>query len=171
MNGMGIPERFATERFELVLLGPRDRDRIHALWTEPAVRRFLWDGEVIPQTRTDEIIAENAKLFRAGGFGIWGAWEGASLIAFTGFWHFRDPPDLEFLFGVSSGHCMRGVATEIGDAVIGRARRDLGWGVIWASTDRENVASISALEKLGFSLDREERIEGLDTLFFRHRES
>lgn len=69
--------------------------------------RVRWDDAVIPQEQTAEIAVRSAALFAERGFGIWGARlrtampERGRLAGFGGFWYFRDPPELELLFGVA----------------------------------------------------------------------
>ena len=42
------PLVLATPRLSLHPVLPRDTLAMHEVWTDPDVRRFLWDGEVIP---------------------------------------------------------------------------------------------------------------------------
>lgn len=161
--------KLETPRLTLAPLSERQADRMHALWTSPGVRRFLFDGDTIPLRKTRELLRENQRLFQRRGLGIWGAQRKGTgeLIGFAGFWHFRDPPQLEFLFGVRDDCRGRGYATEAGRTVIGHAFGRLGMDEIAASTDVGNQASCRALEKLGMTLEDRRVVDGLDTLFYR----
>ncbi len=144
-------------------------EALHSLWTDEQVRRFLWDGVVIPLDRTREIVEKSCTLFDEYGFGIWGIREHGSheLLGFAGYWHFRTPTSLELLFGMSSRHRNRGIATEASRSLIRYAFKDLGFREVDASTDIANAPSIRVLEKLGMLLQRREVVDGLDTVFYR----
>jgi [ribosomal protein S5]-alanine N-acetyltransferase len=158
-----------TNRFELCPVRLADVEALHALWTASGVRRFLWDGEIISIARTSDIVATSERLFRVRRFGLWGAWLPArtQLIGFCGFWHFRDPPELELLFGVRESQWRRGYATEISGAVVEYGFGVVGFDCIRASTDAENVASVRVLEKLEFRFLSRVVVGGLDTRFYK----
>jgi len=160
----------------LLPLARSDANELHALWTTPSVCRLLWDGEVIPFERTLSVVDESARLFARHGFGLWAARSGSDpgqppdhrprLTGFAGFWHFREPPELELLYGVADDWWGRRVATKSASAVIGYGFTELQMPMIRASTDAANAASIRVLEKLGFSLVNRATIAKLDTLFY-----
>jgi ribosomal-protein-alanine N-acetyltransferase len=141
---------------------------LHQLWSSPGVRRFLWDDEIIPFERTQAAVAESERLFHERGYGLWGAWsnDAPTLVGFAGLWPFRDPPEVELLYGVAEGCWGRGYAAEIGSAVMTYCILILGMPAIRASTDVGNVASIRVLEKLGFTLTRRAWVGGLETVFY-----
>lgn len=147
---------------------PLDAAELHALWTSPGVRRFLWDDEIIPDTRTAEVIAASQELFREHRFGLWAVrLTGAPEIAgFAGIWPFRDPPEFELLYGIAEPLWGQGLAVEASRAVLAHCYVTLGQAVVHASTDAANIGSVRVLEKLGFRLVRRARVSGLDTVFF-----
>jgi ribosomal-protein-alanine N-acetyltransferase len=151
-----------------VPLAASDLEALHALWTSAGVRRYLWDDEVVPSRRTAAVIDESERLFATRGFGLWGARrvDDSVLIGFGGFWHFREPPELEFLYGVAESAWNRNYATEIGQAVIAYGVTTLGMSTIRGSTDAANTASVRVLEKLGFRYERRASSGGLDTVFY-----
>ena len=157
-----------SERLSLRPVEVDSVEALHSIWTEEGVRRFLWDGEVIPLEQTREIVEKSCALFDECGFGIWGVREHGSdeLLGFSGYWHFRTPPTLELLFGVASGHWKRGIATESSQCVLRYGFEELGFRRVEASTDRANTASVRVLEKLGMLPQRHEVVDGLDTVFF-----
>jgi ribosomal-protein-alanine N-acetyltransferase len=158
-----------TERFTLRPLGDGDTLELHTLWTSEGVRRYLWDGEIVSLERTRNTIERSEQLFRELGFGLWGARDTATnvLSGFTGFWYFRDPPELELLYGVADHLCGRGIASEIAAVVTQYGERTLGMETIAASTDVANAASVRVLEKLGFRRTRQATVNGLETVFYR----
>lgn len=135
---------------------------LHRLWINERVRRFLWDGKVIPLEQTVAIIEMSNRLFAERGFGLWGVHDSGKLVGFAGYWHFRTPPSLELLFGVESDHWNRGIATESSRCVIRYGFETLDFQTIEASTDVANAASVRVLEKLGMRYV----VDGLDTIFY-----
>jgi RimJ/RimL family protein N-acetyltransferase len=158
-----------TARLVLRPLATADASALHQLWIAPGVRRFLWDDEVIPLTRTLDVIATSEQLFREHRFGLWAAWRTDAVFALSGFggiWPFRDPPVYELLYGVAESAWGSGYATEIARAVCRYGFDELKMSSIRASTDVGNTASIHVLEKLGFVCVARNVVDDLDTLFF-----
>ena len=58
-----------SERLSLRPVAVSDVEVLHALWTDEEVRRFLWDGEVIPSERTSQTIQKSCTLFDRYGLG------------------------------------------------------------------------------------------------------
>jgi RimJ/RimL family protein N-acetyltransferase len=145
-----------------------DAASLHALWTTAGVRRFLWDDDIVPPTRTQTAIEQNAQLFAQRRFGLWGVRLASSpdLVGFAGLWPFRDPPVHELLYGIAGDLWGHGLAVEASEAVLEYCQRQLHMTLVRASTDAGNSASIRVLEKLRFAQVRRETIDGLDTLFF-----
>jgi ribosomal-protein-alanine N-acetyltransferase len=164
-----LNQEIVSRRLSLRPVGREDVPALHSLWTDERVRRFLWDGKVIPVERTRDIVEKSGTLFANAGFGIWGVRaRGANeLLGFAGYWHFRSPPTLELLFGVKASHWSRGIAMEASRSVIRYGFEVLHFTAIDASTDSANAASARVLEKLGMILRRRALVDGLDTLFYR----
>jgi len=161
-----------TPRCVLRPIGAGDARPLHDLWSSPAVRRFLWDDEVIPLARTRAVIDQNQRMFGDRGVGLWGVWpaDSPNLGGFAGLWPFRDPPDVELLYGVSEHLWGRGYATEVAQAVIAYCFDSFDIPVVRASTDAANTASIRVLGKLGFGFVRRSTVGDLDTVFYElHR--
>jgi ribosomal-protein-alanine N-acetyltransferase len=157
-----------TERFMLRPLTDDDTGPLHELWSSAGVRRYLWDDVAIPFARTKAAVEQSRRLFEERSFGLWGAWaiHAPGLCGFGGLWPFRDPPELELLYGVAESHWNKGCATEIAQAVITYCFDALRMPIVRASTDVANVASIRVLEKLAFDLVRRANVGGLDTVFY-----
>jgi len=160
-----------TSRLLLRPVGVGDVDALHELWTSEGVRRFLWDGEVIPRSRTADVVHRSQELFSREGYGLWVVHDGTETVmaGFAGFWHFRDPPDLELLFGVATPKWGLGYATEAARRIMQFGFGELGWDTILASTDVGNTASARVLDKLGMILTRRAEVNGLDTNFYLAR--
>jgi RimJ/RimL family protein N-acetyltransferase len=140
-----------------------------ALWTEPAVRRFLWDDHVISRSQAALPLQVSEQDFRERRFGLWGLYlpSAPNLIGFCGLRRADVVPEPELLFGLSEIHWGRGLATEAARAVLQYAISDLGLEAIGAATDVLNVRSIRVLDRLGMSQVRRADHHGLDTLFYR----
>jgi ribosomal-protein-alanine N-acetyltransferase len=157
----------ATERLVLQPVAPSDHAVLHAMFTEPGVRRVIFDDAIIPPEQTTEIIAKSEELFRTRAFGLWLARDASVVIGFGGLWYFREPPELELLYGVGDAHAERGYAREVARAVVTYAFADLGMTEIRASTDPSHARSRRLLEDLGFVEERRAIVGGLDTVFYR----
>ncbi len=59
-----------TGRMRLRPISSDDVDALHALWTDPDVRRYLWDDRIIPRETVEEIVAHSLATFEAGRFRI-----------------------------------------------------------------------------------------------------
>lgn len=160
-----------TSRLRLAPFRADEADLLHQLWMDPHVRRYLWDDQVIPPEQTAEIVAKSEELFRRHGYGLWSVRlrdgdQPGELAGFAGFWHFRDPPELELLFGFAPTVWGQGMAVEASRALLPYAFEELGFAEIRASTDAANQASLRVLEKLGMRCERRSTVQGLDTVFF-----
>jgi ribosomal-protein-alanine N-acetyltransferase len=163
-----------TPRLVLRPIAGDDARMLHELWTNAGVRRFLWDDEIIPMARTEAVVEQSERLYADRRCGLWAAWtidERQELAGFAGLCPFRDPPELELLYGVAEPLWGRGYATEIAQAVTAYCFDVLAMPVVRASTDVGNVASIRVLEKLGFHFLQQDVVGGLDTVFYELSQS
>jgi [ribosomal protein S5]-alanine N-acetyltransferase len=163
-----------TERLVLRPIGPADVDPLHALWTQPGVRRWLFDDETIPRARVAEEVETSRRNFAAHGVGLWAATlrdgsvggPAGELAGFCGFRHFHEPPELQLLYGVADALAGRGLAAEAARAAIRFAFEERGFARVAASADAPNVASIRVMEKAGLRCDKRVTVHGLDTVFY-----
>jgi len=157
-----------TGRLVLRPVSAADDAELHALFSQPGVRRFLFDDEVVTPLKTAEIIGTSETLFTQHGFGLWLARlrERGAAVGFGGFWYFRDPPELELLYGVGDDHRKKGYGREIARAVIAYGEEVLEMPTIRASTDAGHLESQRLLEELGFKFERRAIVGGLDTVFY-----
>jgi ribosomal-protein-alanine N-acetyltransferase len=162
------PRDLRTARLHLRPLTPPDLGALHHLLTQPGVRRYLLDDEVIPRERAQFFIDTSIATFDAHGYGLWGATvEGDDALAgFCGFWQFHEPPQLELLYGLGDDHRGQGLATEMAVAMIRYGFDTLGFSRIEASTDAPNTASVAVMERAGMSFWKRELTNGLDTVYY-----
>lgn len=160
---------FVTNRLAMAPFECHEAAELHALWTRPEVRRYLWDDEIIPAELTAEILEKNQWLFATEEYGLWSVRELGSpvLLGFAGFWHFREPPELEIILGFAADVWGRGYAQESGRALIDYAFQKLGFIEVRGSCDAPNQRSRRMMERLDMTLERQEVVGGLDTVFYR----
>jgi ribosomal-protein-alanine N-acetyltransferase len=129
-----------------------DLDGLHALFTDPSVRRYLLDDELVPMRWTRAEIERSRRSFCAHGHGLWSVAlaEDGPPVGFTGYREFREPPVLELIYGLHPEHQGRGLAAEAARAAIRHGFETLGLDPIRASTDAPNEASLRLARRLGF---------------------
>lgn len=143
----------ASERLRYLPLGPGDLRTFHGLIQDEYVRRYMLDGQVMPEDWTAARIRDSEALFAERGAGAWLARtrDTGELVGFCGFLQFAPPetePQLMYaLFGRFAG---LGYATEMARAAIASAEA-CGFTQIIAEVDEINGASRRVLAKLGFA--------------------
>jgi ribosomal-protein-alanine N-acetyltransferase len=157
-----------TARLTLRPLTAADAAAAHALWTQPEVRRYLWNDEVVTLDRVREVIAAGRRDFAARRYGLWGVYDTATG-AFAGFAGCREWPDggPELMYGLAPAWWGRGLATEAAEAVLAYLFETLGYPHVMAATDPPNLASVRVMERLGMAFHERCEMHGLDTLVYR----
>lgn len=146
-----------------------DVDALHRLWTDPDVRRYLWDDIIIPRERAAGEVEDSIASFRDSGFGMWVVMlSGATEVAgFAGFRLFGTPKTRkELMYGMAPQHWGRGYATELARALLHFGFEELGEERIWARTDPPNAASIRVMEKAAMTYAGRERDGDLDVVTY-----
>ncbi|MEZ5418882.1 MAG: GNAT family N-acetyltransferase [Vicinamibacterales bacterium] len=138
------------------------------VWTDPDVRRYLFDGRTIPPAEAEALLAASQRDFDERGYGIWGLTSRATgaLCGFAGCRPWPDGPP-ELLYGLLPAWQGRGLATEAGAAVLAHVFEQLGHREVFAATDPPNEASVRVMTRLGLAFDRRTEMHGLDTLVYR----
>lgn len=158
-----------TERLLLVPFAAGDVDALHELWTDPAVRLYLWDDVVIPRSTAEEIVAGSARDFEERGFGFWALYllDGSDeLMGFCGFRTFEGTETPELLYGILPRFWGRGFVTEAGHAVIRHGFEHCGFERILGATDTPNQSSVRVMQRLGMVFEDRREFHGLDTVFY-----
>ncbi len=168
--------RLETSRLLLLPFTRDDVDALYRLWTDPLVRKYLWDDQVIPRETAVEVVEASLESFRQHGFGFWcvSFREREALIGFCGLRHFADDlashtesqPEVEILYGVAAEHWDKGIASEAARAVLQFGFEVAGLDVIHAGADPPNAASIRVMEKLGLTFARQTRVSGLPAVYY-----
>jgi RimJ/RimL family protein N-acetyltransferase len=152
-----------TQRLWLRPITAADRAALHTLWTEPEVRRFLWDDRVVDLTTVDGVIERSAASFAAEAFGHFALREagGAALIGTCGLYRAAPSAEPELLYSLAPSCWGRGLATEAARAVVADAFGRLGLSRLLARADVPNRASIAVMQRLGFEFEGEREEAGL----------
>ena len=173
-----MPTEIETRRLRLKPLRGSDLDAVHALWTDPDVRRYLWDDIVITRDRAKEQITRSNAFFKSHGCGLWGLTLRAAgvvgagkarpvaMIGFCGILPIEDATKVELLYGLARNYWGRGLATEASKAVLGFGFESRGFPQILARTDFPNNASVRVMERLGMKFRECGLVDGFDTLSY-----
>ncbi len=142
-----------TVRLRLVPWRHEDVAALHALWSEPHVRKFLFDDIVIGREQAMEIISTAIESSQSAGFTQWSIRLRETPDLIIGFAGLRGMDDAcqqpELLYGLTARHWRQGLATEASHAVLQDGFTRLGLPAIWASADAPNVASLRVMQRLG----------------------
>lgn len=160
-----------TARLRLRPYRESDLDALHALWTDPQVRRYLWDDRVIERALAADVMRASIVGTAAEGFGHWAVCPagGDALIGFCGFRRLDDGPEVELLYGLAPAHWRRGLATEAARAMLRFGFEHVGFARVFALTDAPNTASVAVMQRLGMSFECRFIHHGLDTVQYSMR--
>jgi len=157
------PPALRTARLWLRPIAEADRAELHAIWTEPRVRRFLWDDRVIALETVDDVIGKSNASFAAEGFGHFALRESSEgpLLGSCGLYRAAPGAEPELLYSLSHAVWGRGYASESARAVIAFAFEALGLPRLLARADTPNRASVAVMERLGMRSLGESEVGGL----------
>jgi [ribosomal protein S5]-alanine N-acetyltransferase len=141
-------------RTERLLLHPVTALDITALvvhWTQPDVRKFLFDGAILSTDEVVAVIAESKRDFAAAGYGFWviRVLNGDNTLAGTIGLRQLDDLGPEIVYSLAPAVWGNGYATEAAGAVVDHALGTLGLPVVLAEVDNGNTASAAVLKRLG----------------------
>jgi len=160
--------KLRTERLRLRPISLDDTDALHALWTIPAVRRYLWDDQVLSRDSVVEIVTRSCESFERHGFGYF-ALEFAQhegLVGFCGHRVSEASPDIELLYGIHPRHWGEGLVAEAARVVLRHGFEQCDITRVVAATDTPNQQAVRVLQKLGMVFDCRKQFHGLDTVFY-----
>jgi ribosomal-protein-alanine N-acetyltransferase len=169
-----VDREIKTARLVLRPAREEDVDDLHQLWTDPLVRKFLWDDEVIPLELTIELVRSSVESFAQHGFGQWCIFAKGSddLAGFCGLRFFGERNEVEILYALRPDLWGNGLATEAAAAVLWCGFNECGLESIYAGADPPNVASFRVIERLGMKFAGRRVIDGLEAIYYsiRHDE-
>jgi [ribosomal protein S5]-alanine N-acetyltransferase len=161
-----VDHLLSTERLVLRPVTADDHAALLAHWTQPDVRRFLFDGAALSAAEVAETIEESIGHFAARGFGIWlielGSGAGlagtasgpggtASGLAGTAGLRPLEESGLEIFYSLAPGAWGHGYATEAARAVVEYGLGPLGLPEVLAEVDEGNAASVAVVKRLGMT--------------------
>ncbi|HSR53799.1 MAG TPA: GNAT family N-acetyltransferase [Acidobacteriota bacterium] len=166
---MAASQQLTTERLHMRPFRMDDLDQLHEIWTDPKVRKYLWDDEVISKGQALEVVKTSIACFRKNGFGLFAVFpkdDEERVIGFCGYHFFHRPRQLQLLYGFRPGFWGRGYATEAVRAMIKRGFEKHKFEHIIASSDFPNKASLRVMEKAGMKFLRRAEVGGIDTVYY-----
>ncbi len=158
-----------TERLTLRPVAESDVDALHKVWTDPEVRRYLWDDVILPRETVEEIVHESEACFREVGSGFFALELESSpglLVGFCGHRRFEEGEQMELLFAILPEYWGLGLTTEAAAEVLRYGFEECGMERVLASTDTPNQRSVRVLQRLGMVFERRREYRGLDTVFY-----
>jgi len=167
MEHMGLPT-LETERLLLRPWSLDDIDALHQIWTNPQVRRYLWDDEVISRQRAAAAVEAGVAAANRNGVGLWCVLTklAGALTGFCGFRFIGDSPDIELLYGLLPDYWGQGLATEATRAALAYGFGAALFTRVYMRTDVPNRASVRVMERLGMKFERETRLGARPTLIY-----
>ncbi|MEO1514781.1 MAG: GNAT family N-acetyltransferase [Bacteroidota bacterium] len=158
-----------TDRSILLPFVREDLSLFLQLNTDPFVRQYLWDDEIISQQQADEILEQNMSYFKGDDFGLWKIVDKHSnaVLGYTGLWYFFEESQPQLIYILREIHTGRGLATECAGRIMRYAFERLGFSHLVAAMDESHHASQRVAERLGMQ-QVEKRLEnGKPTLIYR----
>jgi len=148
----------STERLVLRPVTTDDHAALLAHWTQPDVRRFLFDGAALSAAEVTETIGESVADFAARGYGIWlielgsgAALAGSAPLVGTAGLRPLEESGLEIFYSLAPGAWGRGYATEAARAVVEYGLGPLRLPEVLAEVDEGNIASVAVVKRLGMT--------------------
>lgn len=158
-----------TQRLVLRPITPTDVDALHAFWTDPSVRKYLWDNEVISRERVEDIIQSSDACFAELGSGLFAielTTQPGLLVGFCGLRHMNDTDEMELLYGVLPRYWGEGLVSEAAREVLRHGFEDCGLSRIMGATNTPNQRSVRVMQRLGMVFEDRREYKGLDTVFY-----
>ncbi len=158
-----------TGRMRLRPISSDDVDALHALWTEPDVRRYLWDDRIIPRDTVAQIVAQSLATFESEGYGFFALElqdQSGDLIGFCGHRRADIEGQIELLYGIHPTYWGEGLVAEAAHEVLRFGFESCDFDRVIAATDTPNQQSVRVLQKLGMTFECRREFHGLDTVFY-----
>lgn len=164
-----MERQLETVRLRLRPFVAKDVDDLHQLWTDPDVRRYLWDNLTISRDQAEAEIVKSTESFNNRGFGFWSVFlreNDAALIGFCGLRVFGTPDEIEIVYGIHPSHWGKGLATEAAESILNFGFQVCRLPKIYAGADSPNSASFRVMEKLRMTYDSLRIVNGLEAVYY-----
>lgn len=158
-----------TARLKLIPFTASDDDLLHQTLTDPFVRKYLMDDEVISYEKAKEFILISEKQFEQKSCGLWKIMlkETDAYAGLAGLWPFFNEEQPQLLYGLLPKNLKNGYAAEASKAVIDYAFTTLNFTYLIAACDAPNTQSQKVAERLNMVKFEEKEINGNKTVFYR----
>ncbi len=149
---------FRIESERLILRGWElsDLEPFRAIAGDPEVMRYVGSGETWSDEQIERFIARQTRGIQVDGYGL-GALvsrTGGELVGQAGLQPLGWTEDVEIGWWLAKKHWGRGLATEVGHAIVRFAFERAGLARVVAIAQPENGASIRVMEHLGMRFER-----------------
>ena len=153
-----------TERLTLAPWQAADWTAFRPIATDPEVMRYITGGVPWTDEQIQSFVGRQLKVYRERGFCRWKLIEKATgeLIGFCGVGFWMDSTEPEIGWWLARRWWGRGLATEAAAAALRDAFERVELHRLISVAERENVASIRIMQKLGLTFDREFEAEGCE---------
>lgn len=157
-----IDPRQYSERLELAPVSPADLGELHSLYTDPDVRRHLWDDLVVDHLETDNVIRASLRTFRSSQYGLWRLQHRTQQVL-VGCAGLREAAlEAELVVAIHPRFQRQGYAREACAAVLAHALRKLRLRRVVAMCDVRNAPARALVAALGMREQHVTRASGLD---------
>ncbi|MCW5912531.1 MAG: GNAT family N-acetyltransferase [Cyclobacteriaceae bacterium] len=158
-----------TERLVLEPVSLEKLETLRGIITNPFVRKYLFDDEILSNEQVGEFISISNQLFSDKGYGLWliKLKDHNGIIGFTGLWHFYNENQPQLLYALLPSHTKSGYAKEASLKLLDYVWANLGFDYIDAACDTPNSASLHTAVSIGMTKTSEKYIDGKPVSFFR----
>ncbi|MEU9082977.1 GNAT family N-acetyltransferase [Streptomyces sp. NPDC048357] len=146
-----------TERLLLDPYVPEDEERFVALFQDTRVSRWMGDG---PTTEAEDRALFGrvfTKVYAEDLFDVWAVRRGGELIGHAEIKRTDEVDGHEIIYALAPGAWGSGLGTEIAEAIVAYAFATLGLTEVHATVAAANTASLSLLNRIGFTHVRDLR--------------
>jgi len=161
--------RLESQRLLLKPVLSSQLDTLHNIFTNPYVRKYLFNDRVVSLQEVEQMLLESQKLFKEQRFGLWfiETKEKQKIIRFTGLWYFFAEKQPQLAYALLPQSTKKGYATEASNRILEYCFNDLGYQYLLASCDKPNIESQKVAQRIGMKEVEKRIIDDSPTLFFK----
>ncbi len=158
-----------SPRLDLIPFSAQEGELFHQINTDPFVRRFLWDDQVISKDTALSIVKQSQDYFQQEGWGLWKivVKEDRSLAGYVGLWYFFEEPQPQLLYALLPDYVGKGLASEAAKQVICYVWENLPFTYLLAGVDPPHHDSQRVCERIGMKRLGEQVLEGKASVIYR----
>jgi [ribosomal protein S5]-alanine N-acetyltransferase len=149
-----------TQRLQLKPVSEDELDILQHIFTDPYVRRYLCDGNILTLQQVEEMLRESQKLFNEQNFGLW-------LIRTKDNEEVIGEEQPQLVYALLPQATKKGYATEAANRILEYSFDELDYPYLVASCDRPNLESRKVAERLGMSVVEERIVDSNPLVFFK----